>query len=102
MNYTPVAKVTHYFNKIGVAVLDLSDTLSVGDVIHVVGHTTDFCQTVKSLQINRHQVMTVGAGDDVALKVPDRVRAGDQVYRIEGEDALEFLAKRADVSEAFV
>lgn len=102
MNYTPVARITHYFNKIGVAVLDLSDTLSVGDVIHIVGHTTDFCQTVKSLQIDHHHVMTVDAGDDVALKVPDRVRAGDQVYRIEGEDALEFLSKRADVSEAFV
>lgn len=102
MNYSPVAKVTHYFNKIGVAVLVLSDALCVGDVIHITGHTTDFCQTVKSLQINHHQVVSAGPGDDVALRVPDRVRAGDQVFKIEGQDALEFVSKRANASEAFV
>jgi len=102
MNYSPVAKVTHYFNKIGVAVLVLSDTLCIGDVIHITGHTTDFCQTVKSLQINHHQVVAAGLGDDVALRVLDRVRAGDQVFKIEGQDALEFVSKRADASEVFV
>lgn len=101
MEYEPVAQITHYYNKIGVAVLALSDRLAVGDIIHVSGHTTDFCQTVKSLQIDHHPVSEASASDDVALKVIDRVRAGDKVFRISGEDALEFLSKRADVSEVF-
>lgn len=101
MEYNLVAQVTHYYNKIGVAVLALSDTLAVGDVIHVIGHTTDFCQTVKSLQIDHRSISEASAKDDVALKVIDRVRAGDKVFRIRGQDALEFLSKRADVSEAF-
>ena len=102
MNYNPVAQVTHYYNKSGVAVLALSGTLSVGDAIHVIGHTTDFCQTVKSLQINHHPIVEASPGDDVALKVLDRVRPGDQVFRIGAPDALEFLSERgADVSPVY-
>lgn len=101
MEYRLVAEVTHYYNKIGVAVLTLSDTIAMGDVIHVVGHTTDFCQTVKSLQIEHHPIMEAHPGDDVALKVLDRVRVGDQVFKVGGPDALEFLSKRADASARF-
>lgn len=101
MDYIPVARVTHYYNKIGVAVLALSDTIMVGDVIHVVGHTTDFCQTVKSLQIDHRSIVEALPGDDVALQVLDRVRAGDQVFKVGGQDALDFLAKRADAYTAF-
>jgi translation elongation factor EF-1alpha len=102
MNYIPVAEVTHFFKKIGVAVLVLSDELAVGDLIHIVGHTTDFCQTVKSLQIDHHPISSAHPGDNVALRVTDRVRAGDQVFRVEGQDALEFFSERGDVSEPFL
>lgn len=98
MNYKPVAQVTHYYRKIGVAVLALSDNLTVGDVIHIVGHTTDFCQSVKSLQVEHHPIRTATAGDEVALKVLDRVRAGDRVFKVDEQDALEFLSKRGDAS----
>lgn len=101
MDHKPVARITHYYNKIGVAVLALSDTLAVGDAIHIAGYTTDFCQPVKSLQINHRPVAEAYPGDDVALQVLDRVRAGDEVFRISGEDALDFLSKRADVSTTF-
>jgi hypothetical protein len=101
MEYRPVAQVTHYYNKIGVAVLTLSDTLSVGEAIHISGHTTDFCQMVKSMQIDHRPITEAHPGDDVALKVIDRVRAGDQIFRIAGEDALEYLSKRADASTAY-
>lgn len=102
MEYQPVAEVTHYYNKIGVAVLALSHTLTVGDVIHIAGHTTDICQMVKSMQIDHRPITEAHPGDDVALKVLDRVRVGDRVFRVTGPDALEFFAKRADASTAFV
>lgn len=102
MNYSPVARVTHYYNKIGVAVLTLTDTLTVGDAIHIIGHTTDFCQQVKSLQIEHSAVMEASPGDDVALKVIDRVRAGDPVFKIGARDALEFLSERKELAGAFM
>jgi translation elongation factor EF-1alpha len=77
-----VGKVTHYFGKIGVAVLELSGDLKVGDPIHILGHTTDFEQVVSSMQIEHKNVQAVGRGDDVALKVAGVVRQGDTVYRV--------------------
>ena len=100
MDYERVGEVTHYYNKIGVAVLALSAAITVGDVIHIVGHTTDFCQMVKSLQVDHHAIREGAAGDEVALKVLDRVRAGDRIFRVRGADAVDFLSKRADVSAA--
>lgn len=79
--------VTHYYNNIGVAVLDLQDTLEVGDQIHITGHTTDFIQTVSSMEVGHEKVQAVAAGADVALKVDERVREGDAVYRVRGQPA---------------
>ena len=102
MNYSPVARVTHYYSRIGVAVLALSDRLAVGDAIHIIGHRTDFCQQVKSLQIDHRPVAVAAQGDDVALRVLDRVREGDQVFKIGAHDAMEFLAERRELSGAFM
>jgi len=82
MSEKQVARVTHYFTRLSVAVLALTDTLSVGDRIHVYGHSTDLEQTVDSMQIEHKPVLKVGPGDDVALKVIEHVRAGDIVYRM--------------------
>jgi len=79
---TQIGRVTHYYNRIGVAVLELSDELRVGDVIHILGHTTDFTQQVQSLEIEHRKVQSVGPGDDVALKVRQRVRKGDVVHKV--------------------
>jgi selenocysteine-specific translation elongation factor len=76
-----IGEVTHYFNKIGVAVLNLSGEIRVGDEIHVTGYTTDFHQEVTSLQIEHQDVDEAHPGDDVALKVIERVRHGDQVFK---------------------
>ena len=81
-----IGEITHYFNKIGVAVLGLRDELSVGDQIHVIGHTTDLVQTVDSMEIDREKVETAGPGDDVALKVEARVREGDELFLITGDE----------------
>lgn len=82
MSEKQVARVTHYFARLSVAVLALTDTLSIGDRIHIYGHSTDLEQTVDSMQIEHKPVLKVGPGDDVALKVIEHVRAGDIVYRM--------------------
>lgn len=81
-----IGQVTHYYNHIGVAVLDLSDELKVGDTIHISGHTTDFMQTVASMEIEHQKVQSVAAGADVALKVVEPVRAGDVVFKVVGSE----------------
>lgn len=75
-----VGTITHYFPKIGVAVLELSDTLSVGDSILIKGMTTDFEETVRSMQIEHANIVKAQAGQSVGLKVSARVRKGDTVY----------------------
>lgn len=76
-----VGKVTHYFSKIGVAVVELSDELKVGDRISIEGHTTNLQQPVSSMQIEHQNVEKAGAGQSIGLKVDQRVREGDLVYK---------------------
>ncbi|RLJ06854.1 MAG: translation elongation factor-like protein [Candidatus Aenigmatarchaeota archaeon] len=77
-----VGKVTHYFTKLGVAVVELEDTLKQGDRISIEGTTTNFTQTVDSMQIDRQPVQEAGAGQSVGLKVAERVREGDKVFKL--------------------
>ncbi len=79
---TPVGKVTNYLSKISVAIIELSGPLKIGDKIAIVGATTDFQQTVKSMQIERESIESAKSGQAIGLKVKDRVRPGDTVYRI--------------------
>ena len=79
--------VTHYFNKINVAVLSIEDGLKVGDTIHILGHTTDFTQKVTSLQIEHKNVDSVKPGDDFAIKVIEQVRNHDVVYKVIDKDS---------------
>ncbi len=77
-----IGKVTHYFSKIGVAVVELTDSLKVGDTIHIKGHTTDFTQQVESMQVNHNAIQEAKAGDAIGLKVIDKVREGDKVFKV--------------------
>jgi translation elongation factor EF-1alpha len=77
-----VGNVTHYFSRIDVAVVELTDTLSVGDKILLQGSTTDFEQTVASMQIEHENITTAKGGQSIGLKVEKRVREGDTVYKI--------------------
>ena len=77
-----VGVVSHYYNKIGVAVVDLEDTLNLGDSISIEGKTTNLQQTVTSMQIEHEPVKTAGKGQSIGLKVNERVREGDIVYKI--------------------
>lgn len=78
----PIGKVSHYYTKIGVAVIDLNDSLAVGDKISIEGASTKFTQTVDSMQIEHKDVKQATSGDSIGLKVVERVREGDRVYRV--------------------
>lgn len=77
-----IGKIAHYYAKIGVAVIDLEDDLSVGDEISIEGSSTNVKQTVESMQVEHENIETAKAGDSVGMKVIDRVREGDAVYKI--------------------
>jgi putative protease len=76
-----VGKVTHYYGKIGVAVIDLEDELKVGDKISVEGKSTNLQQTVESMEIEHQKVQSANK-TSIGLKTADRVREGDLVYKI--------------------
>ena len=78
-----IGKITHFFSKINVGVLDLaSGDLCIGDTIHIKGHTTDFYQKVDSMQVEHAPVESASKGMQVGLKVESSVREGDQVFKV--------------------
>ncbi len=77
-----VGVVSHYFGHIGVAAIKLSGTLHVGDRIKIVGATTDFEDTVQSMQVEHDSVEKAGPGEEVGIKVKDKARDGDRVYLV--------------------
>lgn len=77
-----VGKVTDFFSRAGVAGIDLIAGLKAGEMIHIKGHTTDLEVVVESMQIHNADVSEGEPGDSVGVKVPDRVRRGDMVFKI--------------------
>lgn len=83
MEEEKIGKVIKYFAKAGVAAIELTDgTLSVGDTIRIKGHTTDFQQKVESIQIENKPVEKADIGQAVGIKVIERVRDKDEVYKV--------------------
>ncbi len=77
-----IGKITHYFTNIGVGVIEVTEgELKVGDKIHIKGATSDFEQTVDSMQIEHENVEVAKKGDAIGLKVEQQVREGDEVYK---------------------
>ena len=74
--------ISDFFARPVVAGIHLIQSLREGEKIHIKGHTTDFEMVVESLQINNVNLKEGKAGDDIGVKVPDRVRRGDHVYRV--------------------
>ena len=77
-----VGKVTHYYTNIGVAVIELSSTLKVGDKIKIKGATSDFEQKVNSMQIEHEKVEEAKKGKSIGLKTKKHVRQNDVVYKL--------------------
>lgn len=80
-----IGKVVHYYNHIHVAVLSLTDSLKIGDKIHIVGHATDFTERISSMEVEHHSIVWVKPGDNVAVKVNQPVHEHDIVFRITEE-----------------
>jgi len=80
-NVVEVGHITHFFTKISVAVIELTAPLAVGDTIVIKGPTTDFEQVVESMQIEHENVQRAEAGQSIGLKVAQRVREKDMVYK---------------------
>ena len=80
-----IGRISHYFSKAGVAALEITKgSLSVGDTVHVKGHTSDFKQTIDSLQIEHQAVDKVVPGQSVGIKVVQHAREHDLVYKVIG------------------
>jgi len=77
-----VGKVTHYYDNLGVAIVELKATLKVGDKIKFEGHGADFEQEVGSLQIDHEKVEKASAGKVVGLKTKQKVREGTEVKKV--------------------
>jgi hypothetical protein len=77
-----IGEVSHFFNKIGVAAIDLSGDLKVGDRIRIKGATTDLEMELESMQIDKQTVTGAGQGQSIGIKVEEKVRVGDEVYRL--------------------
>ena len=78
-----IGVITRYFHKISVAAIMLEDTLKVGNKISIEGATTNFEMNVASMQVDRKDIESGTKGQEIAIKVPDRVREKDIVYLIE-------------------
>ncbi|MFH1314621.1 MAG: translation elongation factor-like protein [Candidatus Eisenbacteria bacterium] len=85
MAETKIGEIVKFFAKPSVAAIVITaDGLNVGDTIRIKGHTTDFTQTVDSMQIDNQSVTEAKVGDDVGIKVTDRTRPGDVAYKVTG------------------
>ncbi len=78
-----IGKVFTYYTHVEVAGVELSGTLKAGDTIHIKGSTTDFQQKITSMQVENESVEEAKKGDQIGIKVKDRVRPGDRVYKVE-------------------
>lgn len=78
-----VGKITHYYDSLEVGIIELVDSLKVGDKIKIKGHTTEIDQGADSMQVDHKDVDSAKKGDVIGIKVNGRVREGDKVYKAE-------------------
>ena len=76
-----VGRISHYYNRIGVAVIEVTDTIKVGDTIHIKGGMRDFEQTIDSMEIEHQKVEVATKGQSIGLQVIEKVRETDLVYK---------------------
>ncbi len=82
MQEKEIGTITHYFGKISVGIIKLSDTLRVGEKIHVKGIHDDFMQTIDSIQLEHVAVPEAKKGDEVGIKVSGKVHENDKVFKV--------------------
>ncbi len=79
---TRIGTITHYYTHLGVAVLNLTAELHLGDELHIMGRITDFDMHVTSMEIEHQKIDTALPGMEIAIKVDDYVREGDAIYKV--------------------
>ncbi len=86
MSEVKVGKVTHYFDRLGVAIFEVTDgELKVGDTVHIVGHTTNFTQPIESMQVEHQPTPSASAGQSVGIKTQSPARQHDNVFKVVAE-----------------
>ena len=83
MKETQVGKVTHFYDKISVGVIELSGGLKVGDKIHIQGAHDDFEQTVESMQLEHKNIQSGKKGQAIAIKVDQPAHQNDKILKVE-------------------
>jgi len=82
MQEKEIGKIAHYYGNISVGIIELSDSLTVGETIHIKGHSEDFTQSIDSMQIEHANVQEAKAGDLVGIKVMQKVHPQDKVFKV--------------------
>ena len=78
-----IGNITHFFDNINVGIIELENTLKIGDKIRIEGATTNFEQEVNSMQYDHEDIESADSGQEVGIKVDEKVREGDEVYLLE-------------------
>ncbi|PJE59977.1 MAG: translation elongation factor-like protein [Candidatus Portnoybacteria bacterium CG10_big_fil_rev_8_21_14_0_10_44_7] len=79
---TPVGKIVHFYDKISVGIIELGENLSVGDQVQILGTSTDLTQKIDSMQFDHKEITEGQPGMQVGIKTEQKVRVGDQVYKL--------------------
>lgn len=77
-----IGEITHYFSHLGVGIFKFNRTVKLGEKIHIKGATSDFVQTISSMQYNHKDIEAAKKGQEVGIKIDEKVREGDKVYEV--------------------
>ena len=80
-----IGEITHYFSHLGVGILKFNRIVKVGEKIHIKGATSDFVQTLSSMQYDHKDIEAAKKGQEVGIKIDEKVREGDKVYEVAEE-----------------
>ncbi len=79
----PIGEVTHFYGNLGVAIVKFNKNVDVGVRVQFKGATTDFDEAIKSMQFDHKSIQSAKKGQEVGIKVGNKVREGDQVFAVE-------------------
>ena len=82
MKQKPIGKITHYYGHLGVAIIKFNRNVKKGEEVHFRGAHTDFTQEIESIQYDHEDIEVAKKGQDVGIKVKEKVREGDEIYRV--------------------
>lgn len=82
MQEKEIGKVTHYYGHLSVGIIELSDSLKTGESIHVKGHSSDFTQTIDSMQVEHASISEAKPGDVIGIKLIQKAHPHDKVYKV--------------------